>query len=358
MKTTTMENITLYYREGSSDKVYQAAIEAEDGGYVVNFAYGRRGATLATGTKTSTPVDYDAAKRIFDKLVREKAAKGYTPGEDGTPYQHSGKQISGILPQLLNSICESQLEALLNDGLHVMQEKHDGRRLLLQKRGSSMTGINKLGVLTGFPAIVGEELQVAKADFVIDGEIVGEQYHAFDLLELSGVDLRARTYKERYLALMNLMASFNHRHISLVEYACLPAQKRELFERIKAENREGVVFKRSDAVYTVGRPHYGGPQLKFKFQETASFIVSKVNGKRSVSLTVFDGDCVVPVGNVTIPPNHDVPPVGAIIETRYLYAHRGGSIYQPVYLGIRDDIRAEECVIDQLKYKPESVTSA
>jgi bifunctional non-homologous end joining protein LigD len=74
-----MEQITLYYREGASDKVYQAAIEAADGGYVVNFAYGRRGTTLATGTKTTSPVSFDDARKIYDKLVREKAAKGYTP---------------------------------------------------------------------------------------------------------------------------------------------------------------------------------------------------------------------------------------------------------------------------------------
>ena len=30
-----MEHTTLYYREGSSDKVYQAAIETRGGGYVV-----------------------------------------------------------------------------------------------------------------------------------------------------------------------------------------------------------------------------------------------------------------------------------------------------------------------------------
>ena len=349
-----MEHITLYYHEGSSDKVYQAAIESVDGGYVVNFSYGRRGATLATGTKTTSPVSIDDARRIYDKLVREKAAKGYTPGKDGTPYQHGDKRASGILPQLLNSICESQMETLLNDRHHVMQEKHDGRRLMLQKRGTAITGINKLGVLTGFPAVVADEFQVAKADFIIDGEIVGEQYHVFDLLELDGDDLRGRPYKDRYLDLMNFLASFNHRHISLVESASLPGQKRELFDRIKAGGREGVVFKRSDAAYTVGRPSSGGTQLKFKFHETASFIVSKVNGKRSVSLTVFDGDQVVPVGNVTIPPNHDIPPVGAIIDARFLYAFRGGSIFQPVYLGVRDDIRAEECVIHQLKYKSET----
>jgi len=132
-----MEQITLYYRQGSSDKIYQAAIEPKDGGFVVNFAYGRRGTTLQTGTKTNSLVSYDAAKLIYDKLVREKTAKGYTPGEDGTPYQHSDKQATGILPQLLNTVDEAQLAVLLSDSNHVMQEKFDGRRLLIQKQGPS-----------------------------------------------------------------------------------------------------------------------------------------------------------------------------------------------------------------------------
>ena len=56
------ETITLYFREGSSDKVYQAAIEPKGELFVVNFAYGRRGSTLQTGVKTSSPVDYQTAK--------------------------------------------------------------------------------------------------------------------------------------------------------------------------------------------------------------------------------------------------------------------------------------------------------
>ena len=76
-----LENITLYYKEGSSDKVYQCGIEPAGERFVVNFQYGRRGSTLNTGTKTNVPVDFDNAKRIFDKLVKEKTGKGYTPGE-------------------------------------------------------------------------------------------------------------------------------------------------------------------------------------------------------------------------------------------------------------------------------------
>src|ERR1035437_4825241 len=110
MNMTQTERITLYYREGSSDKVYQASIEPQGQLFLVNFAYGRRGSTMTTGTKNQTPVDYDSAKSIYDKLVREKKAKGYTEGPEGTPYQHTEKEgrVTCLLPQLLNPIGEKE----------------------------------------------------------------------------------------------------------------------------------------------------------------------------------------------------------------------------------------------------------
>jgi len=62
------QRTTLYYREGSSDKVYQASVEPQAEGFIVNFAYGRRGSTMNTGTKTQTPVDYETAKGIVREL--------------------------------------------------------------------------------------------------------------------------------------------------------------------------------------------------------------------------------------------------------------------------------------------------
>jgi bifunctional non-homologous end joining protein LigD len=115
-----------------------------------------------------------------------------------------------------------------------------------------------------------------------------------------------------------------------------------------------VVIKDSDSTYTSGRPASGGPHLKFKFVETASFIVTGHNQKRSVTLGLYDGDEVVGAGNVTIPPNHAIPQVGTVVETRYLHAYReSGKIFQPIYLGKRDDIPAEECTVKQLKFKQE-----
>jgi len=52
---TACEQAKLYFRQGSSDKVCHAQIEASGTGVVVNFAFGRRGSAIQSGTKTSNP---------------------------------------------------------------------------------------------------------------------------------------------------------------------------------------------------------------------------------------------------------------------------------------------------------------
>ena len=63
-----MDRISLWYCEGASDKIYEAEIVPVSDGFQVNFAYGRRGGTMNTGTKTSKAVPYAQAKKVFDTL--------------------------------------------------------------------------------------------------------------------------------------------------------------------------------------------------------------------------------------------------------------------------------------------------
>lgn len=347
------QRVALYYREGSSDKVYQAAIEPAGQQFVVNFAYGRRGAALTTGTKTPSPVDYAAAQKIYTKLVSEKKAKGYTEGADGTPYQHTTKQASRILPQLLNPIEETEVELLLRDDNYCAQEKMDGRHLLIRKQDDDLEGINKKGFVVGLPGTVATDLRNLPGSFIPDGESISDDYHVFDLLEYNGENLRPMPYRIRFAWLVDLLLlNSQHPHVRLVETAFTTRQKTELWERLRRENREGIVFKRLDAPYTPGKPNSGGPQLKFKFVASVSAVVAKINVQRSVEVSLFNGRSLVSCGNVTIPANHDIPQVGAVVEVRYLYAYRDSlALYQPVYLGPRDDVESGECLVSQLKFK-------
>ena len=327
---------------------------------MVDFAYGRRGSTLTTGTKTSSPVPLEEAKAIYQKLIKEKTAKGYTAGESATPYQHNGKakQGTGIHCQLLNPVDTDHVEDLIHHADWWMQEKLDGRRILVQKQGYAITGINRLGKAIALPASMIESALQSTEDFIIDGEGIGDTLHAFDALSIGGKNLQPLGYRERYLGLMNLLASFQHRNIQLVPTFCHARDKQKQFHQLNESGREGVVFKHHEAPYLPGRPNSGGTQFKFKFYETASFIVTKLNACRSVSLILFDGAKIVKAGNVTIPPNQNIPGPGQVIECRYLYAFKeSGCIYQPVYLGMREDIRGEECTTTQLKFKPALVAA-
>jgi len=126
---------------------------------------------------------------------------------------------------------------------------------------------------------------------------------------------------------------------SVADAAVSLSLKLAMFNRLRRERKEGIVFKRHIASYVPGSPANGGDQLKFKFTATASCIIAGANGsRRSVKLELLDGRRRVGVGNVTIPANQLIPAVNQIVEVRYLYAYPGGSLYQPVYLGKRDDV--------------------
>lgn len=356
-----LPNIKLFYRESGSDKEYHAAVRAQgDEGYVVNFAFGRRGSTLRPGTKTQTPVQWEQAMVIYQKLIDGKMREGYTP--DGTGQVFVGSDLedrkSGYLPQLLNPIDYDELETYLTDDAFLLQEKLDGERRLILRDTNGAKGINRKGLFVPLiQALHDEVCAVLSVGTVLDGELVGENYHVFDLLQYGDTDLRSESVYERLRQLDRLMTEAEQRlghtftHLKLVVSGNDAATKRALLESVRARGGEGVVFKQREAVYKAGRPASRGNHVKFKLWESATCIVTAVNAQRSVAVAVLDGETVVGIGNVSVPVSHAVPAVGAIAEIKYLYAYPGGSLYQPQYRGERNDLEREECTISQLKYK-------
>jgi len=344
------EKITLYFQQGKSDKIYKAALEEQDGLFLVNFAYGRRGATLKTGTKTQTPVAYEKAKKIYDKLVLTKSAKGYVPNADESDYVYETDQVkTGIHCQLLNPIEELELTEFINNKEWWGQEKMDGKRMLIQK-STELIAINRKGISVGAPQSIFDSAAKVNRTFIIDGEAIGDDLFVFDLLHLDEEDIRSKPYQERYELLLSLGFS---NAIKIVTPAKTVQEKELQVEQLRKASAEGVVYKKHAAIYEPGRPNSGGNQRKFKFYETASVIVSKLNEKRSVGVSVLDNGKETFVGNVTISINKEIPNERDIIEVRYLYAYKGGSLYQPTFLGVRSDVDEKECVIEQLKYKQE-----
>lgn len=82
-----VERVSLFYREGSSDKVYVIELREEaPGKFRVTGYNGRRGRVLTQQPKTLDPVSYPAARSIFNELEHAKR------NHPRTPYQVAERQ--------------------------------------------------------------------------------------------------------------------------------------------------------------------------------------------------------------------------------------------------------------------------
>ena len=355
------ESVVLYFKQGTSDKVYHVELAPKDEGYVVNYKHGKRGRKLMPGTKTVLPLPYAQAKVVYDRVVKKQLAEGYTTAESGTPFQGSDKEdrVTGVRPQLLNPIDGARLEELLRDDTYVGQEKIYGERRVIRKGPEGLEGINRKGLSTSLPPPVAKEANLIEGYFTIDGELVGNVFYAFDLLELEGTDRRQSGFMVRFRVLEELLRQFGlgaSGAIRIVPVAQHWRAKQNLLARVRIQGGEGIVFKDWTAPYTPGRPASGGAQLKYPLRYTATFRVAKQSdSKRSVALELLNSEGQwVGLGSVGIPVDHAVPEPGTLCEVKYLHAHKDGALAQPEYLGERGDLDHSDAVLSQLKYKLES----
>ena len=382
----------LHNDSGSSDKIYELHVKAVGGGrFKCTYRNGRRGGTMASGDKTPSATSLDAALEVFERVRREKIAKGYREIDHGTssdvpsdpdagrdpapaaatpiPPRRADPVVrpqTGIVPQLLLPVDADRAAALLQDDDYALEEKQDGQRRTVaivpaqanMRLSYVASGWTRKGLQVELPDPLKRALQAvgeaAGRSMLLDGEQIGDEFVAWTILELGGEDLSGRSVRERREVLDGLDLTAQE---LVVRARCAVGTKAKmaLYAAIQRKRGEGAVFKRLDAPHQSGLAGRGSTWLKHKFTKTLSAIVAARNAKRSVSLALLCEDgSLLGVGNVTIPSNHAVPAVDAIVEVEYLYAFDGGSLYQPVYLGVRDDVDRAECLAAQRIFKDEA----
>jgi bifunctional non-homologous end joining protein LigD len=360
------ERVELYFQQGGSDKVYHLQLETVQDKWSVNAQWGRRGSSLQSDVKVNDAT-YEEAKRVYDRILREKTGKGYqitegaANGASAISVGMPTKERSGHVPELLTPIEEEEARALVPNLLWWFQQKFDGRRLAVHKTSGQYSGINKLGQIIPIDARLTLWLDRVQAkSFLVDGEITDTRFYIWDLLSLNDTDLRDEPYEVRYAHLTRLFQGVDDA-LRVVETGMTAKAKRAFVDRMHAVNAEGFVCKNRNAVYAGGR---AGQHFKCKFVTTASFIVGpkpekkEGDGHRSIAVYLLDGTGERFMGTVGVPDRYPVPKEGQIVEVRYLYCHPGaeGKLIQAKYFGkVRDDIDRTECSVNQLKFKASDI---
>jgi bifunctional non-homologous end joining protein LigD len=351
------ESASLAYNDlatgGTSDKVYYLNLQASGDGYTVTAQYGRRGSALAIDNKTkSGPIAFDAAKKLFDKVVREKTAKGYRPIDAAVPVQVAPPSHTETvkMPELLEEIPDGLVHRFIGDDSYWMQDKSDGHSRGAIKRFGKIYGINKNGQPVPLPENIHEELcTLDLSSFQIDAEIVGSKLVCRDLL-VADRDISAWPYEDRFTRLVELIdPAFVD--VSVVETWAGAKNKHAALKQQRADRREGVVFKLRSAPYRPGR---NGQHKKFKFVKTLSAIAGRprANGKESVDLFLYEGSKLIRCGTVSLIGKPKVNE-GDVLEVIYLYAYPSKMIVQARLSHIRTDVAASECTTSQLIMKRE-----
>lgn len=330
------KRISLYCTEGGADKVYTLWLEPAGGAWTVEAQWGRRGGPIQAGAKTPKPVSREDAEKVYEKTLKEKRAKGYHEGADAPTFSQTKDAIdTGVRPMLLTPDDEDSLDKYISEHGWAGQEKKNGKRILL-KAGDEVVGINRRGLECPIP----EELAkaVRGSNKLFDGELIGSEYHAFDLLaEGPGFkeNLRQDPLTQRFLKTSQAVKALKSDLVQIVDLVFGPSEKRKLVERLQSGRKEGVVFKRENGLYVPGKVESLAKSfaVKIKFYSEGAFLVTGwTKGKSSVAVALVDPKTKeqIPAGNVTVAQKYvDQVEAGKVIRVRYLYATDANQLYQP-----------------------------
>jgi bifunctional non-homologous end joining protein LigD len=325
------KQVSLYCTEGGSDKVYTLWIEEKDGLFTVQALGGRRGGSMTPYTK-GKPGSRPEAEKTYASVLKEKLGKGYHEGADAPAFSHVEDAVdTDLRPMLLTDASGEDPEPYLKDPSWGAQQKMNGKRIMIRTTARGVIGANRRGLECPIPEIVRTELAYGDAD--LDGEMIGDTYHAFDLLEMGGTDCRKDPYQERHAELEAWRPTLDH--FKVVPLVTGEKAKRALYAKLQADRQEGIVFKKLEAAYLSGRVENlkKAIAIKIKFYSEGSFLVTGwTKGKSSVAVALVDPKTKeqVPAGSVTVAQKYvEQVEAGKIIRVRYLYATDANQLYQP-----------------------------
>lgn len=251
----------------------------------------------------------------------------------------------------------STATALVFKDRWAMEQKLDGHRILAHVLGGGwVVAYNRNGerYSKGFPEEAAHELaRHFRPDSIVDGELVGKRFWAFDFLRHNGEDFLDREFVER----RSHLRAKNYPYT--LSQARSPQEKAKLMKDVRDLGGEGVVLKDLYATYAPGARVAG--MLKAKYVKTIDCIVTEVkrNGKEAVGLGVVTEDegllRIVEIGATSTIGKVKVG-VGDVVTVRYLYAANPEEprLYQPTLLSKREDKGPRECTIDQITYTDKS----
>jgi bifunctional non-homologous end joining protein LigD len=296
---------------------------------------------------------YDGFRMLAERR-RGEVCLLYRSGRDATP----------IFPEIEKAVADLPFDLILDGEAVALDEAGRPVFQLLQRRAQRTRRIDVEQAAVATPAT----------------------YFAFDLVAFEGYDLRPLPLSVRKDLLHRIFALAGETG-PLRTLDAVPERGEDLYAAVVGLGLEGIVAKRADSPYRGG---YAPDWFKVRVDQTEDFAIlgfEPVPGARSgfrklhVGLrqgdgwtwagtvgTGFDGEEMREIRDRIEPKRRPQPAAKAVggrgvvwvepelvCEVRFKERTEGGHLRQPVFLRVREDKRAEECVAEPLTPDPSPI---
>lgn len=385
---TIVKSVSLHYTDGRrSDKVYNIHIEEiGPNQFDVTGYNGKTGGTLTPRKQNDSPVSLTEAQRLFAELEDKKVNHPKTPyvvvsrnGATTPPTAQpssptTNHQSTGFVANHPKKVSEDEALRLLSNDDYFVEQKCDGEFMSVLFRLNRVTASNKRG--NGIPVppklatAIRQLASLASCETLgLAGEYLDSTLHVFTIWEKNGTSLMTLPQHLRVAVKEKLEQVFTEHSaaptkktsLKFVYTAKTQSDKTVLYETIKANAGEGVVFKHRESDVS----------FKYKLYETTEVLVV-ANSKRSAECFAYHDGTLTSLGSVTIPndvthqqikeANLRQQPIVASVKYLYLSGPPAigptcGQLTQASFLRFRPDFDEHSCVTTELKVVNKTVLS-
>jgi bifunctional non-homologous end joining protein LigD len=308
------------------------------------------------------------------------------------------------LPKRLQPMLATLTDAPFDDKGWIFEDKYDGFRMVAVTKGGKVMLYSRNGRIINQNYIkVAKALEIVQGDAVIDGELVALdtngvshfqllqnalrskaklKYCAFDLMFLDGQDLRGLPLTERKKRLKSILPK--HKLIAFSRHRLGSGTK--FFEEAERKGLEGIMAKRADSKYLSGAR--SDSWLKIKTSKRQEVVIAGFTAPRrtrpffgALTLALREGSGWRYIGHVGTGFSHEVleelhgklmqlktakSPFGKktkdeavttwvkpqlVAEVKFTEWTSSGEMRHPVYLGLREDKRAEDVAREREEHR-------
>lgn len=294
--------------------------------------------------------------------------------------------MNPLKPMLSESGGMARLMELVDDGDYALEEKLDGHRTLVHKpAGEAAFVINREGdpsqhndkflstpITSSLPSRRARELSRIPHDVILDGELIGDVLHIFDMPYCAGIGQVSPEdpWEHRRANLVRLLLDWepDPTLFLLVESALDPEAKMELALRCLKEkaaglDTEGLMAKLRSGAYKPGKRSTDSLKVKFEEEIDVEIDSLRFEGRDNAVLAVYDDNgAKVLVGRAKTSAKHD-PKVGEVWTVRFLRFNEhdtndpSGRLYQPRFICKRTDKAPTSCLYSQFTKTRKEVTA-